>query len=327
MLPAPARRPKRSRLFRKPLAGLRRGLEKTRDTMLGRVRELVTRKAQLDARTLEELEAILVASDMGVDAAVQITDGVRRRLHSERFSAADLEAVESCIRAEVAAILGPAPTGAAERLRGNPHVILVVGVNGTGKTTSMAKLAWLYQSLGKRVLVGAADTYRAAAVEQLGIWAERAGAMLVRQKHGADPAAVAFDSVQAARARGADVVLIDTAGRLHTKRNLMEELRKIRRALEKVDATAPHETLLVLDANTGQNAVAQARDFLAAVQVTGIFLAKLDGTAKGGVVIAIKRGLELPVQFVGVGEGLEDIEEFDPLSFAEALVSRPRAQA
>ena len=314
-------------MFRKPLAGLRRGLEKTRDTMLGRVRELVTRKAQLDARTLEELEAILVASDMGVDAAAQITEGVRRRLHSERFSAADMEAVEGCIRGEVVEILGPAPPSAAERLRGHPHVIMVVGVNGTGKTTSMAKLAWLYQSLGKRVLVGAADTYRAAAVEQLGIWAERVGAMLVRQKHGADPAAVAFDSVQAARARGADVVLIDTAGRLHTKRNLMEELRKIRRALEKVDASAPHETLLVLDANTGQNAVAQARDFLAAVQVTGIFLAKLDGTAKGGVVIAIKRGLDLPVQFVGVGEGLEDIEEFDPQSFAEALVSRPRAQA
>ena len=314
-------------MFRKPLAGLRRGLEKTRDTMLGRVRELVTRKAQLDARTLEELEAILVASDMGVDAAAQITEGVRRRLHSEHFSAADMEAVEGCIRGEVEEILGPAPPSAAERLRGNPHVIMVVGVNGTGKTTSMAKLAWLYQSLGKRVLVGAADTYRAAAVEQLGIWAERVGAILVRQKHGADPAAVAFDSVQAARARGADVVLIDTAGRLHTKRNLMEELRKIRRALEKVDASAPHETLLVLDANTGQNAVAQARDFLAAVQVTGIFLAKLDGTAKGGVVIAIKRGLDLPVQFVGVGEGLEDIEEFDPQSFAEALVSRPRAQA
>ena len=309
-------------MFRKPFAGLQRGLAKTRDGMFGRVRELVTRKARIDTATLEEIEDILIGSDMGVEAAARITEGVRRRLRGETFSAAELDAVEAAIGAEVLDLLGGPVGTAAERLRGAPHVILVVGVNGTGKTTSVGKLAWMYQSLGKKVLLGAADTYRAAAIEQLGVWAERTGATLVRQKHGSDPAAVAFDSVQAARSRKADVVLIDTAGRLHTKTNLMEELRKIRRAIQKVDADAPHETLLVLDANTGQNGLAQAREFLAAVQVTGLFLAKLDGTAKGGIVLAIRRALDVPVQFVGVGEQLEDLEEFDPPSFAAALVDR-----
>ncbi len=309
-------------MFRKPLAGLRRGLEKTRDSMFGRVRELVTRKAQLDATTLDEIEDILIGSDMGTDAAAQITDGVRRRLHGVAFTDDEVEPVSRALRDEVLLLLGGAPVMAAERLRGQPHVILVVGVNGTGKTTSVGKLAWMYQSLGKKVILGAADTYRAAAIEQLAIWAERIGVALVRQKHGADPAAVAFDTVQAARARGADVVLIDTAGRLHTKTNLMEELRKIRRAVQKLDSEAPHETLLVLDANTGQNGLAQAREFMAAVQVTGLFLAKLDGTAKGGIVLAIRKALDVPVQFVGIGEGLEDVEEFDPTSFADALVER-----
>ncbi len=309
-------------MFRKPLAGMQRGLAKTRDGVFGRVRELVTRKARIDAATLEEIEDILIGSDMGVEAAARITDGMRRRLRGESFSAAELDAVEEAIRVEVQELLGGAASTAAQRLTGAPHVILVVGVNGTGKTTSVGKLAWMYQSLGKKVLLGAADTYRAAAIEQLAVWAERIGVTLVRQKHGADPAAVAYDSVQAARARNADVVLIDTAGRLHTKTNLMEELRKIRRAIQKVDPASPHETLLVLDANTGQNGLAQAREFLAAVQVTGLFLAKLDGTAKGGIVLAIRRALDVPVQFVGVGEQLEDLEEFDAASFAAALVER-----
>jgi fused signal recognition particle receptor len=199
---------------------------------------------------------------------------------------------------------------------------MVVGVNGTGKTTSVGKLAFLYRSLGKSVLLGAADTYRAAAIEQLGIWADRLGVAIIKQQHGADPAAVAFDSLQAARARNADVLIVDTAGRLHTKTNLMEELKKIRRALAKVDPEAPHETLLVLDANTGQNGLRQAQEFLQAVQVSGLFLAKLDGTAKGGIVVAIRRALGIPVQFIGTGETLEDVEEFDPESFAAALVAR-----
>jgi fused signal recognition particle receptor len=301
---------------------LRRGLEKTRDTLLGRVREIVTRKVTFDAQTLDEIESILIASDMGVEAAGQITERLRRRLHGERFSAADFEAVENGIRDAVLEILGGAGNTAVERLRGKPHVILIVGVNGTGKTTSVGKLAWMYRSLGKKVLLGAADTYRAAAGEQIAVWAERAGVELVRQQHGADPAAVAFDALQAARARGADVLLVDTAGRLHNKTQLMDELRKIHRALQKQDPEAPHETLLVLDANTGQNGLMQAREFLNAVQVTGLFLAKLDGTAKGGIVIAIRRALGIPVQFVGTGEASEDLEEFDPASFAAALVTQ-----
>ena len=309
-------------MFRKPFQGLRRGLEKTRATLLGRVREVVTRKVTFDAETLDEIESILIASDMGVDAATQITESLRGRLRGERFSAADLDAVERGIRDALRDVLGGAGTTAADRLRATPHVILIVGVNGTGKTTSVGKLAWMYRTMGKRVLLGAADTYRAAAGEQIAIWAERAGVELVRQQHGADPAAVAYDALHAAQARGADVLLVDTAGRLHNKANLMEELRKIRRALQKLDPEAPHETLLVLDANTGQNGLAQAREFLQAVQVSGLFLAKLDGTAKGGIVVAIRRALGIPVQFVGTGERFEDIEEFDAESFADALVTR-----
>jgi fused signal recognition particle receptor len=309
-------------LFRRPFAGLARGLRKTRTTLFGRVGEILGGKAQLDAATLDEVEAILIASDMGVDAAAQITESLRKRLRGAQFSAAELAAVEAAIRDEVVQILGGASTSASDRLRGHPHVILVVGVNGTGKTTSVGKLAWLYQQLGKKVLLGAADTYRAAAVEQLGIWAERCGVEIVKQQHGADPAAVAYDTVRAAHSRAADVVLLDTAGRLHTAANLMQELQKIRRVVQKVDPDAPHETLLVLDANTGQNGLVQAREFTSAVDVSGLFLAKLDGTAKGGIVIAIKRGLGIPVQFVGVGESLEDIEEFDADSFAAALVAR-----
>ena len=310
-------------MFRTPFQGLKRGLEKTRTTLFGRVRELVTRKVTFDAETLDEIEAILIASDMGVEAAGEITERLRRTLRGERFSANELESVERGIRDALVDILGGPGTSAADRLRGKPHVVMVVGVNGTGKTTSVGKLAWVYRQLGKSVMLGAADTYRAAASEQIAIWAERLGVPIIRQKHGADPAAVTFDALQAARSRGADVLVVDTAGRLHTKSNLMEELKKIRRALQKIDPEAPHETLLVLDANTGQNGLQQAREFLSAVEVSGLFLAKLDGTAKGGIVVAIKRALGIPVQFVGTGETYEDIEEFDPESFAEALVSRP----
>jgi fused signal recognition particle receptor len=309
-------------VFRKPFQGLQRSLEKTRSTLFGRVREIVTRKVAFDAETLDEIEAILIASDMGVGAAGEITDRLRTTLRGERLDPGDLATVERGIRDALLEILGGPATGAADRLRGAPHVVLVVGVNGTGKTTSVGKLAWMYRQLGKSVILGAADTYRAAAGEQIAVWAERLNVPIVRQQHGADPAAVAFDALQAARSRHADVLLVDTAGRLHTKSNLMEELKKIHRALHKIDPEAPHETLLVLDANTGQNGLVQAREFLAAAQVTGLFLAKLDGTAKGGIVVAIRRALGIPVQFVGTGESYEDIEEFDPVSFADALVAR-----
>ncbi len=309
-------------MFRTPFEGLRRSLEKTRDTLFGRVKELVTRKVTFDAETLDEIEAILIASDMGVDAAGEITERLRRTLRGERIAPGQMDAVENGIRDSLIDLLGGQGTTAADRLCGKPHVVMVVGVNGTGKTTSVGKLAWMYRELGKSVLLGAADTYRAAAVEQLSVWAGRLGVQVIKQGHGADPAAVAFDSLQAARARGADVLIVDTAGRLHTKSNLMEELKKIRRALQKVDPEAPHETLLVLDANTGQNGLRQAQEFLQTVQVSGLFLAKLDGTAKGGIVVAIKRALGIPVQFIGTGETLQDIEEFDPQAFAAALVTR-----
>jgi fused signal recognition particle receptor len=301
---------------------LQRGLARTRDSLFGRVQDLVTRKVRIDAATLDEIESILIASDMGVESATAITERLRRSLRGERFSATELEAVEVGIREALVELLGGAIVPAAERVRGKPHVVMVVGVNGTGKTTSVGKLAWMYRQLGHSVTLGAADTYRAAAIEQLGIWAERLGVPVIKQRHGADPAAVAFDALQAARARNADILIVDTAGRLHNKANLMEELKKIRRALAKVDPEAPHETLLVLDANTGQNGLRQAQEFLAAVQVSGLFLAKLDGTAKGGIVVAIRRALGIPVQFIGTGETLEDVEEFDPQAFAAALVAR-----
>jgi len=301
---------------------LQRGLARTRDSLFGRVQDLVTRKVRIDAATLDEIEAILIASDMGVESATAITERLRRSLRGEQFSATELEAVEVGIRDALVELLGGAIVPAAERVRGKPHVVMVVGVNGTGKTTSVGKLAWMYRQLGHSVMLGAADTYRAAAIEQLGIWAERLGVPVIKQQHGADPAAVAFDALQAARARNADILIVDTAGRLHNKANLMEELKKIRRALAKVDPEAPHETLLVLDANTGQNGLRQAQEFLAAVQVSGLFLAKLDGTAKGGIVVAIRRALGIPVQFIGTGETLEDVEEFDPQAFAAALVAR-----
>ena len=312
-------------MFRRPFQGLRRGLSRTRDTLFGRVQDLVTRKVRIDAETLDEIEAILIASDMGVEAAAEITERLRKLLRGERFSASELEAVEDSIRTAVVDLLGGPITPAAERITGHPHVVMVVGVNGTGKTTSVGKLAWMYRQLGKSVLLGAADTYRAAAIEQLSIWAERLGVPIIKQQHGADPAAVAFDALQAARARKSDVLVVDTAGRLHNKANLMEELKKMRRALGKAMPDAPHETLLVLDANTGQNGLRQAQEFLQAVQVSGLFLAKLDGTAKGGIVVAIRRTLGIPVQFIGTGETLEDIEEFDPQAFAEALVARGEA--
>lgn len=241
-------------MFRKPFQGLARGLKKTRHSIFGRVREIVTRKVQLDASTLEEIEEILIASDMGVEAAMEITEGLRRRLRGTTFSPEDMSAVESAIQEEVLALLGGESASAADRLCGTPHVIMVIGVNGSGKTTSVGKLAWMYQQMGHKVLLAAADTYRAAAIEQLTVWADRNEVELIKQQHGADPAAVAYDAVQAAQARKADVLIVDTAGRLHTHSNLMGELKKIRRVMQKVLPEAPQETLLVLDAIRGRTA-------------------------------------------------------------------------
>lgn len=300
------------------LARLRSGLARTRQGMTERVRGLVTGRALIDEDLYEELEAVLIQADVGVETTARLLERLRERVRAERVR--EPAAVLPLLQEELGVILG-----AAEPLRldARPAVVMLVGVNGAGKTTTAGKLAARLASEGKRVLLAAADTFRAAAADQLGVWAERAGAQLVRHAEGSDPAAVAFDAVRAARARGVDVVLVDTAGRLHTKSNLMEELKKISRVIAREMPGAPHEILLVLDATTGQNAVQQARLFSGAVGVTGVALTKLDGTAKGGVVIAIRDTLGIPVKLIGIGEGVEDLRPFDPQEFLAALFAAP----
>lgn len=300
------------------LGRFRAGLARTRQRLVERVRTLVGGRAVLDEEAMEELEALLLQADVGVETTTKLLDRLRGRLRAER--PADPAAVLAYLKEETAALLQA--RGEAERrllLEARPAVVLVVGVNGTGKTTTVGKLATSLAAEGKRVVLAAADTFRAAAAEQLAAWAGRAGADLVRQAAGGDPAAVAFDAVRAARARGADVLLVDTAGRLHSKANLMEELRKVRRVLARELEGAPHETLLVLDATSGQNALQQARAFAEAVAVTGIALTKLDGTAKGGIVLAIEDTLGIPVKLVGLGEGPDDLRPFQPDAFVAAL--------
>jgi len=290
---------------------------------LGRTRELLTEgiarvaaRGRLDDATLEELEGVLLQADVGVATTEKLLERLRERARSEGGAAGR---VSEILREEVVALLAPhAPVHAEPSAK--PWVVLVVGVNGTGKTTSIGKLAHRYAQDGRKVLVVAADTFRAAANEQLEIWAGRAGVDIVRSTTGADPAAVAFDGVSAAMARGTDVVLVDTAGRLQTKSNLMEEVRKIHRVIGRKLPGAPHETLLVLDATTGQNALSQAREFGQALGVTGLVLAKVDGTARGGAVLAIADQYEIPVRHLGVGESLEDLVDFDPEEFARAMV-------
>ena len=291
------------------------GLAKTRQALGQRIAEVVTGR-KIDAATLGELEEALLGADVGVSATEEILATLKRASPDS-----DLREV---LKGEVVRLLScseplpPPPGPHASRLA--PHVILVVGVNGTGKTTTLAKLAKRYKDEGRKVLIAACDTYRAAAVEQLAVWARRAGVDLIESRMGQDPAAVAYDAVAGAKSRGAEVLIIDTAGRLHTKSSLMEELAKIRRVVAKHDPAFPQEVLLVLDATTGQNAVSQARLFTEAVGVSGIALAKLDGTARGGIVIAIAKELGIPVKYVGVGETLDDLADFDPATFAEALL-------
>ena len=297
---------------------IRSGLSRTRSSLVDGISKAITGRARLDEDLLEMIEERLIAADMGVNTAMEVIDVLRDKLdHRDRD---DLSAVFDVIKDDLLQRLQRV-NGAATRPEASekPHVIMVVGVNGVGKTTTIGKLAHLYKNEGKRVILGAADTFRAAAQEQLAIWAERAQVDLVRNKPGADPASVAFDTVSAAQSRGADVAIIDTAGRLHTRSNLMEELKKIRRVIERKQPGAPHEVLLVLDATTGQNGLAQAKQFHEAVQVTGIVLTKLDGTAKGGIVFAIQEDLQLPVLFVGVGEQIDDLQPFDPETYVEAL--------
>lgn len=293
------------------------GVRRTRDTWFGRVASLF-QGPTLDDALWDELEELLIAADVGMSTTVALIDGLKERVRREGITQSP--AAKTALKQEMVHLLqdgnGRGPWKEGET---RPHVILMVGVNGTGKTTSIAKLALAYRKRGKRVVLAAADTFRAAAIDQLQVWGQRVGADVVAHRHGGDPGAVAFDAYQAALARGADVLIVDTAGRLHTKVNLMEELKKVRRVLAKTDPSAPHEVLLVLDATTGQNALIQARHFTEAVGVTGVFLAKLDGTAKGGIVLAIVRGLGLPIRYIGTGEGAEDMAEFDAETFVEAL--------
>jgi fused signal recognition particle receptor len=306
---------------------LARGLSRTRDGLLGKITRLATTRAVIDERTLDELEEILIAADVGVAATGEIMDAIRARVKAERYEdAGELTVlVRDEIRRQFPEAGASPPSAAATRsgeahdLPAKPTVILVVGINGVGKTTTVGKLAHRFAREGKKVVIAAADTFRAAANEQLEIWAGRAGAHLVRQEQGSDPAAVAFDAVASATSQGADVVIVDTAGRLHTRVNLMEELAKIKRVIGKRLPDAPHEVLLVLDASTGQNGLQQAKQFDASVGVTGLVLTKLDGTAKGGIVLAVTRAMRVPVRYVGVGEGIDDLQPFDAEAFVAAM--------
>jgi fused signal recognition particle receptor len=297
-------------------SGISRGLEKTRKGIFGRIGDLLRGAHKLDDELLEELEEILISSDVGVSTSMEIVGELRERALDEKQF--DPEAIRSMIQEHIAGILVEAEKD-AQPAKGSPHVVLIVGVNGTGKTTSIGKLAHRYVTDGKKVILAAADTFRAAAIEQLQIWAERSGAEIIKHKSQADPAAVVFDSLAAAKSRKADVVIIDTAGRLHTKHNLMNELEKISRITSREVEGAPHEVLLVLDATTGQNGLVQAEEFMKFSALTGILLAKLDGTAKGGVVVAITKKMNLPIRYIGVGESIEDLVDFDANDFAASL--------
>ena len=290
------------------------GLKKTRDALMGSVNGMLRSFTRIDDELFEELEEILVMGDVGTVTAGHLCGALRREVKAQGVT--DPMAIRELLQKLVAEMLDG---GQELHIGTRPSVILVIGVNGVGKTTTIGKLAARLRGEGKKVVLGAADTFRAAAIEQLEIWSERAGADIVRHEQGADPAAVVFDAVGAAKARGADVVICDTAGRLHNKKNLMEELAKISRVIDRELPDADKEILLVVDATTGQNAVNQARQFKEAAGITGIVLTKLDGTARGGVVLAIREELQLPVKFVGVGEGVDDLQPFDPVQFAAGL--------
>lgn len=293
---------------------LKTGLTRTKESLVGKVDSIFTGR-QVDEKTLEELEEILVLSDVGVNSASEIVG--RLKAKSDRGEIKGAGSVRDFLKQEMVAMLGVSQPLVAFGER--PFVILAVGVNGVGKTTTIGKLAGKFRDEGYSVMLAAGDTFRAAAIEQLEIWAERAHAKFVKHQSGSDPSAVVFDAVEAAKARGIDVVIIDTAGRLHTKSPLMEELKKIKRVCGKAMPGSPHEVLLIVDATNGQNALRQAQMFNEAIGVTGIALTKLDGTAKGGIVFAIKKELNIPVRLIGVGEGVEDLQEFSPSEFVKAL--------
>ena len=290
------------------------GLKKTRDSLMNTVSSMLKSFTRIDEDLFEELEEILVMGDVGANTAARICERLRADVKEQGVTD------PMAIRGMMCSIISDMLAGGQELvLNTKPAVILVIGVNGVGKTTTIGKMAANFKALGKKVILGAADTFRDAAIEQLGVWADRAGVDIVKHGQGADPAAVVFDTIKAAKARGCDIVICDTAGRLHNKKNLMDELAKIGRVIDRELPDADKEILLVVDATTGQNAVNQAREFKSAAGITGIVLTKLDGTARGGVVLAIREDLQVPVKFVGVGEGIDDLQPFDPQQFADGL--------
>jgi len=300
---------------------LEEGVEESRSGLLNKISKAIAGKDTVDDEVLDELEEILITSDVGVRTTIEIIKRIEARVSRDKYVTKD--ELNTLLRDEIIGLLMENPVERAAdfntQFPESPHVVLIVGVNGVGKTTTIGKLAHQYKMAGKRVLLGAADTFRAAAVDQLKIWSERADVPIIEQGQNADPAAVAFDTVSAAKARGADVCLIDTAGRLHNKKALMEELAKIKRVMGKVIPGAPHEVLLILDASTGQNALQQAKAFTETVDITGLVLTKLDGTAKGGIVLGISHELSVPVKYIGLGEAMGDLQVFDKKSFVSAL--------
>jgi fused signal recognition particle receptor len=303
---------------------LDQGLEKTKQNLFSRLARTVAGKSKVDSDVLDELEEILISSDVGVDTTLKIINRIEARVSRDKVMGT--EELNSILRDEIAALLTENNSGqevdfSLPTQKESPYVIMVVGVNGVGKTTTIGKLAYQFKKHGKKVVLGAADTFRAAAVDQLIIWSERVGVPIVQQGMGADPASVAFDTLQSAKSQQADVVIIDTAGRLHNKVNLMNELGKIKRVMEKVVPGAPHEILLVLDGSTGQNAFEQAKQFAAATNINALAITKLDGTAKGGVVIGISDQMKIPVKYIGIGEGLEDLQLFNKVEFVNSLFS------
>ena len=303
---------------------LDKGLEKTKQSFLSKIARSIVGKSKVDDEVLDNLEEILITSDVGVETTLKIIERIEARVSRDKVLGAN--ELNTVLKEEIAALLEENNTSdlsdfSVEKHDGFPHVIMVVGVNGVGKTTTIGKLAHQFKQNGKSVVLGAADTFRAAAVDQLIIWSERVGVPIVQQGMGADPASVAFDALQSAKSQNADVVIIDTAGRLHNKVNLMNELSKIKRVMDKVIPGAPHEILLVLDGSTGQNAYEQAKQFSLATDINALAITKLDGTAKGGVVIGISDQMKIPVKYIGVGEGINDLQVFNKMEFVDSLFS------
>lgn len=300
---------------------LDRGLEKSKSSFFGKLGKAVAGKSRVDVEVLDNLEEVLVSSDVGVDTTLKIIDRIEQRVARDKYMGT--EELNAILREEIAGLLSETQSGeeADIALAGDqrPYVIMVVGVNGVGKTTTIGKLAHQFKNKGFKVMLGAADTFRAAAIDQLQVWADRSGVALIKQSMGSDPASVAYDTLKAAVAEGSDLVLIDTAGRLHNKINLMNELAKVKRVMQKVVPDAPHEVLLVLDGSTGQNAFEQAKEFTKATEVSALAVTKLDGTAKGGVVIGISDQFQIPVKYIGVGEGIEDLQVFNKHEFVDSF--------